>query len=181
MSPQLFEMVEILDHLSSAEDMLNARGNADSLEEDLGLALLAAIDYRRARVFKREAGEGFSAYRRFVRTKHTVRPSLQNMVESASLEERMAAEFGRGMQAACLNRYCVRTSSGHEDLAPKTTTIGNTVAVLYGLNVPAILRSPDSTTGYELVGQAYLQGILDGEAVSAHTAEGREDDMFRLI
>lgn len=54
-------------------------------------------------------------------------------------------------------------------LAPENARIGDFVAILEGGKVPYILRkreqaSRDSTERWELIGDAYVDGIMDGEA-----------------
>ncbi|KAF3761983.1 hypothetical protein M406DRAFT_104393 [Cryphonectria parasitica EP155] len=59
-------------------------------------------------------------------------------------------------------------SAGQGDfgLGPANTMIGDVVAVLYGGRFPFILRRAPGRNTYTLVGYAYVQGIMDGEALS---------------
>jgi hypothetical protein len=41
---------------------------------------------------------------------------------------------------------------------------GDVIAILYGLNTPAILRNRDDG-GYKWFGDAYIHGVMDGEAM----------------
>jgi len=52
------------------------------------------------------------------------------------------------------------------------------VVVLYGSTVPFILR-PQAET-YLLIGQAYVDGIMFGEAMESHKAAGAEDVIYNL-
>lgn len=56
-------------------------------------------------------------------------------------------------------------------LAPEDARIGDFVAVLEGGNVPYILRKREQTSEgsierWELIGEAYLDGIMDGEGTA---------------
>jgi hypothetical protein len=55
-------------------------------------------------------------------------------------------------------------------LAPEEAEAGDVIAVLYGANVPFIIRKAGQTengeTCWKLVGDSYVHGIMDGEAVS---------------
>jgi hypothetical protein len=49
-------------------------------------------------------------------------------------------------------------------LAARETESGDVIAILYGLNTPAILRKRDDG-GYTWFGDAYIHGVMDGEAM----------------
>ncbi|OAL56943.1 hypothetical protein IQ07DRAFT_23029 [Pyrenochaeta sp. DS3sAY3a] len=62
---------------------------------------------------------------------------------------------------------------GYFGLGPKNMRIGDTVHILLGGSVPFVLRrttqetaTPAQETSYEYVGNCYVQGIMDGEALS---------------
>jgi hypothetical protein len=55
------------------------------------------------------------------------------------------------------------TSTGWLGLAPHGTREGDVVFVAIGADVPYVLRACED--GYELVGECYVQGIMDGEAM----------------
>jgi hypothetical protein len=55
------------------------------------------------------------------------------------------------------------TSTGWLGLAPYGTREGDVVFVAIGADVPYVLRACED--GYELVGECYVQGIMDGEAM----------------
>lgn len=56
-------------------------------------------------------------------------------------------------------------------LAPADTKRGDVVVVLFGCSVPVILRQQRSAGGkfWKFIGEVYIHGIIDGEAV-----EGKE-------
>ncbi|KAF1911339.1 hypothetical protein BDU57DRAFT_543229 [Ampelomyces quisqualis] len=62
------------------------------------------------------------------------------------------------------------TVKGHLGLTSHTARKGDVVAVIAGAQLPSILRPRDSGK-HELVGEAYVDGIMDGEAVNAGTWE----------
>lgn len=78
--------------------------------------------------------------------------------------------------AATLNRRFFVTEKGYFGLAPATTQPGDLVCILLGGKVPYIVRktvdadAPNKIadmhrTTYKFVGDAYVQGIMNGEAV----------------
>jgi hypothetical protein len=51
-------------------------------------------------------------------------------------------------------------------LAPPDTQEGDIVAILYGCSVPVVLRRlKKSERAYQLVGESYVYGMMDGEAL----------------
>jgi hypothetical protein len=64
-------------------------------------------------------------------------------------------------------RFCL-TERGYLGLAPITAQQGDKISVLYGADVPVILRdSAPVRTGntFELIGPAYVHGFMDGEVL----------------
>ncbi|TLD31339.1 hypothetical protein PspLS_01816 [Pyricularia sp. CBS 133598] len=57
------------------------------------------------------------------------------------------------------------TAEGRLCMAPKETRVGDVVCVLLGSEVPFVIR-PTRQGMYELIGEAYVSGIMDGEALS---------------
>jgi hypothetical protein len=64
-------------------------------------------------------------------------------------------------------RKLITTKNGFLGLAPDETQHGDTIAVLYGCNYPIVLRR--SGNGFRYVGECYVDGLMDGEAVAAQT------------
>jgi hypothetical protein len=54
-------------------------------------------------------------------------------------------------------------------LGPNAMQTGDVVCILFGCKVPYILRPVDGH--YLLVGDAYIHGIMDGEAMAADFRE----------
>ena len=66
--------------------------------------------------------------------------------------------------ATCLYRSFATTQKGYLALVPRKATPGHLVCVLRGGNVPFILKWREDEY-FELVGEAYVHGIMDGEIV----------------
>lgn len=76
-----------------------------------------------------------------------------------------AFDFFQRLQACCCGRRLVATSD-RMGLVPSSAKRGDLVCVLLGCNVPVILRRMDnSKEEYLFIGEAYFQGIMDGEAL----------------
>ena len=77
-----------------------------------------------------------------------------------------AFDFFQRLQACCCGRRLVAASDNRMGLAPSKADIGDLVCVLLGCDVPVILRRmDDSKEEYLFIGEAYFQGIMDGEAL----------------
>ncbi|KAJ9137009.1 hypothetical protein NKR19_g8342 [Coniochaeta hoffmannii] len=73
-------------------------------------------------------------------------------------------ECARRIFEACANRAFFVTSRGYVGLAPWSAVRGDAVFVLAGGTTPFILRERVEAGGYGLVGEAYMYGIMGGEA-----------------
>ncbi|KAF1959328.1 HET-domain-containing protein [Byssothecium circinans] len=95
-------------------------------------------------------------------------------------QELLQAMENRGL---CLygRRFCI-TRKGHFCLLPPTASEGDLICVLLGGEVPYILRRIDNQSPdfYTMVGECYVHGIMDGEAIT-DILEGKDVcDIFRL-
>lgn len=100
----------------------------------------------------------------------------------SSLEEdvvtKQASLYFRQLLMIWQQRNLLFTDGGRIGLGPKFTRVGDVVAILYGGRLPFILRPVGRC--HQLIGNAYIQGIMDGEAVLAHEASGVPDRSFML-
>lgn len=73
--------------------------------------------------------------------------------------------FSSQAKCFCLDRKFFLTADGHFGLGPPCMQTQDTIAVLFGGDVPFILRPTDSGTSYKLIGECYLHGFMRGEAI----------------
>jgi hypothetical protein len=94
------------------------------------------------------------------------------------------------VQAVTWNRVFLEADSqtaGVEKLfglGPPRTELGDFICILFGCSVPCILRKhPHEDGAFEFIGEAYIYGKMDGEAVTALTEEElqRQTIEFRLM
>ncbi|OCT49395.1 hypothetical protein CLCR_04567 [Cladophialophora carrionii] len=64
------------------------------------------------------------------------------------------------------------SDDGSMGVGPSLSQVGDRIAVFNGTPMPAVLRSADQGTGeqYQLVGPAYVHGLMDGEAYQVFPA-----------
>ena len=62
------------------------------------------------------------------------------------------------------------TEDRYMGLAPSEAREGDRVAVVYGCSTPVLLRGigDDPVANWLLVGECYVHGLMDGEAVTMH-------------
>ena len=72
-----------------------------------------------------------------------------------------------------LHRRMVRTQGGFLGLASHATEVGDHVLICKGSSVPLIVRKcEDVDEGFRLVGDAYVHGIMRGEAFGVDKSQG---------
>jgi hypothetical protein len=72
----------------------------------------------------------------------------------------------RSLEAAISNRRFFRTDYGFVGIGPDNIENGDLVSIVFGADMPLILRP--FGTFHELVGAAYVHGIMHGEAVALY-------------
>lgn len=62
-------------------------------------------------------------------------------------------------------RSMVSTETGYLGLAPKEVKVGDVVAILFGCSYSVVLRP--CRNAFKYIGECYVDGMMDGEAVEA--------------
>lgn len=123
--------------------------------------------------------------------KHLFKRILQS--RSLDIEEVLEAEQDANVRAflekvrATTNGQRLFTSTvndldeillGH---VPRGARLGDTIAILFGTSIPFVLRESKVGKDYlQLIGPAYVDGIMDGEIFSK-LSEDRVEDSFQII
>ena len=63
------------------------------------------------------------------------------------------------------------TTAGRLALIPDAARSGDIVAIMFGCDVPLVLRPNADGTMHRIVGECYVDGVMDGEAVDQHEPE----------
>jgi hypothetical protein len=74
-----------------------------------------------------------------------------------------------GLEKYALGRRFLITKKGYFGLGPGDVQKGDRVAIIFGQDVPIILRRSSSETDrptWEVIGEAYVQDIMNGEVMS---------------
>ena len=94
--------------------------------------------------------------------------SLINNPKTPSL----VVEFLKRVQGIVWDKLFVRSDERSLfGLGPRGTQLGDLICILFGCSVPVILRPQMDSSGsdimhYEIVGESYIYGMMDGEAIS---------------
>ena len=86
--------------------------------------------------------------------------------------------FVQSAQAAMAGRTFVTMKDGKMGVGPFLAQVGDVVAVVFGAPVCVVLR-PVSNGQYRLVGDAYVHGVMHGEAVDGLKVD--DGQVFELI
>ncbi|MCJ1247071.1 hypothetical protein MMC30_004282 [Trapelia coarctata] len=103
-------------------------------------------------------------YQSSISTRALHTPTALKAVQSAQAEE-----FIRRVQSVIWGRsFIVTKNFDYIGLGPATTnTKGSTdiICILYGMSVPVVLRPRHRGSFYNLIGEAYIHGIMNGEVI----------------
>jgi hypothetical protein len=91
------------------------------------------------------------------------------VVEELADELRALRVASRALELRLLRRRFFVTSKGFFGLGPRETEEGDVVFVLYGCNVPVVLRRKGEF--WTFVGEAFVAGIMDGEVIEAQATD----------
>lgn len=82
-------------------------------------------------------------------------------------------------------RRLIKTKSGFTGLAPEATKKRDIVAILYGLSVPVVLRhisnAAERDNVFKMIGECFIYGMMDGEALDLKEEQGIQDQTFVIL
>ena len=87
--------------------------------------------------------------------------------------------FSSVVKIFCPKRSFIITARGRMGIAPLGTSVGDFVSVLFGGGVPYIVREDDGH--FLFVGEAYLHGLMSGEAVEEWREGKLQDEVLELM
>ena len=147
---------------------------------DLAMTFTGGYDQRMRPWTGKECEKAFNFYNEAAIS--TQIRNIGDLTSESTEKDRLAANFCQSMYNALLHRRLFITKSGALGLGPQTARPGDSIAILYGCTIPVALRQVDSVESkYEFVGQCYMYGFMDGEAVQAHRDTSEKDTAFILI
>jgi hypothetical protein len=85
------------------------------------------------------------------------------------------ADFTKRIHKACANRALFVTEKGYIGLAPWNACKGDVVAILPGGKTPYLLRPCISRPSYTFIGETYVHGLMEGEAMDPEAIPAIQD------
>lgn len=100
--------------------------------------------------------------------------NTNRLIATCETESSLVVDFLQRVQSVIWNRkFLVSKNSAYKGLAPMAAQVDDVIVILYGCNVPVVLRPNRDlygSTWYQLVGECYVHGLMDGEAVENQIA-----------
>ena len=173
-------MIPTLNEIKALADKMSVLWPQRNIEREIADTLVAG---RNAENEQFEEGDMkyYEAFLGYLEEYHEFPPAPE-YTHTTSLDgnAQRAVWYGHRMQRACFRRRFSVTRSGFVGLCPEISQHGDFVVILYGSAVPFVIR-PVGSGQYRLVGECYIHGIMNGEAVKKHKELGKDDVRFEII
>ena len=158
----------IFDGFPSLTDEIrrHAPSSLENSEYVSGESLLDAfVSTLCANAFVHTSSPPVDKHPQFEESRRFVQNVLQNRRDwipplSAIADAAMYLAYADGL---CRNRSFITTKEGYIGLAPSETKPGDQICILLGCQMAMILR-PASSSQYQVVGESYVHGLMNGEA-----------------
>lgn len=85
----------------------------------------------------------------------------------------MTERYRRAMIEALGNRKLFVTKSGYFGVGSRNLQVGDVVTILSATTMPICARKRTSGSEYQMLGAAYLHGIMNGEYIKTMDAAGQ--------
>ena len=148
-------------------------------ESTVAVTLVAGTDHQGAVVLPGDNLEAFRAWLGHL-VAHQSFPPASRGRDDSDKQSRLAAEYDKACKAACTNRSLFVTVEGRLGLGPKASDVEDAVAVLWGCIYAVVLRGLRGADEYAVLGTAYVEGLMHGEATEGDDKVSRKGQEFYL-
>ena len=107
-----------------------------------------------------------------------VAPDLRQIAEEAETRHK-EEQWSRAANGASKKRIFAKTNKGYHVLGPEVTRPGDIVCVLFGGKLPFCLRPLGDR--YLLVGECYVHGLMNGEAMEMMSRQELVEEVFEIV
>lgn len=129
----------------------------------------------------KESDAWVTAYSHFLDVSGTV-VRVQDALAHPRKIQKKYKEYRERIHNTCKNRALFVTKRGYIGLGPWNADVGDSVCVLYGGATPFLLRKAADSDTFTLVGESYVYGIMNGEALRADEETlGTQKRTFRIV
>ena len=121
-------------------------------------------------VAPQEFKKSYEAFRAAIKDQQycATRPSGDMQVERETYNRQlMAFDFAETMHRWQCHTHLFVTENGFLGQVPRTAQIGDIICVFLGGHVPFVLRPLERGGSYRLIGDCYVHGMMNGEALQA--------------
>lgn len=171
-------VVAILGQLETAWSSSTQQNSELTKPSRLGELLIAGSDHQGDPATEDFSVRGYTEWLKYLRCENSWPGPWRLVDERDTVIPRKVAEYNQAFWSACRNRVLFVTESGRLGVGPQTLKGDDLVVILYGCDLPAILRRCPNSDLHEFIGVAYVEGIMFGEAVE--DPEAKEDVTFHL-
>jgi hypothetical protein len=85
------------------------------------------------------------------------------------------------LSMAIMYRRLIVTKAGYIGAVSEKSRPGDIVVVMYGSSVPMVLRPTFGANTYHFIGECYLHGFMDGEAIALQIKANLQEENFILV
>jgi hypothetical protein len=171
---------ESLDALFNQVEQMVSKADSKDTDSDpilsLATTMVAGVDIH-YKPTTPDITKGYIAFRKLL-GQGVLPPSTSEIEGNHDQDTILASQYREAVWGACMNRSFFVTGSGYFGLGPHFMKLGDVVAILYGLQFPAVLRPVGDD--YIFLSTAYVHGIMHGESIAKHEATGTPDYIFRI-
>jgi hypothetical protein len=90
---------------------------------------------------------------------------LNPRLTTEGADEVIVHTLASSLQSGVRGKRMMATNSGYIGTVRDEVSVGDLVCVLYGCSVPVILRQIKESEQYVFMGEAYVHGLMDAEAL----------------
>ncbi|PVH82006.1 hypothetical protein DL98DRAFT_489244 [Cadophora sp. DSE1049] len=102
------------------------------------------------------------------------------LIKACEADSTLVVDFLQRVQSVIWNRkFLVSRNNKWIGLAPMAAQENDIICILHGCSVPVVLREVKGETFWELVGECYVHGMMDGEAMEGRDTKVTEEFEIR--
>jgi hypothetical protein len=159
------------------QESLNRECNNELVYPPEFLGFITRLEAARLQDSDTELEVILSHFRQSTQKTQKKRSDCQALSDFSSTESSLALDVHATIMNGSFSKTLFVTSSGHLGNGTESLEVGDEVWVLAGAPVPFLLR-PVRHGGYRLVGEAYVHGIMHGEAAAALSSGANLENIY---
>lgn len=172
--------LKILDSVCKLAQKHLPKATAREVHEQIAYTLVGGTNWQRRPASSTE-GSGLAVLEQYLHSHANPPPDIcYPNTQNLDVDNFEASKYWTAFKKYSIGRRYFVTSRGLMGIGPCDVQKSDVVVVLFGGKVLHVLR-PGRKNEYRLVGECYVQGVMNGEAVTQHRARGGKDEIFTLV